>query len=80
MNVAILCRTRFRDLNNATVKEMGGNAVEVHIPPSKTASLAIKPWTLDACDGLTMLIDDEESIQVLGTREEGEALVVTVLL
>ena len=80
MNVAILNRSRFRDLNDATVKEMGGNAFEVRIPPSKTARTVIKPWNLDSCDALTMLIDDDESIQVLGTREDGEALVVTVLL
>ncbi len=80
MNVAILDRNHFRDLNDATVTEMGGNAFEVRIPPSKYAKRAIKKWSLDACDGLTILLDDDESMQVLGTRMDGEALVVTVLL
>ena len=82
MTVQILQGNRFRDLPGAVATHVTGNAWEVSIPrtPATERHAGKKGWRLEAFDDAVLLIDDTESMQVIGTRTEGETLVVTALL
>ena len=81
MDIQILHRNRFRTLPGATAKAVSANAYTVTIPrTAETEKLAPKKWGIDAFDDSVLLLDDQETSQVLGSQEREAGLVVTALL
>lgn len=81
MEIALLHKGSFRALPGATARRLSGNAFEVRIPRSAESERLMRgKWSLESLDDAVLLLGDDESVQVLGSREEPDALVVTALI
>lgn len=80
MQIELLSRGRYEPLPDATARHLDANAWEVRIPRSARAERLLRRWDVDAIDGVTLVIDGVESLQVVGSREDRAALVATALM
>ena len=78
-DLQILHRNHFRPLKNATARQIAGNCWEVRIPIADNRRWLPGTRASDFDDAI-VLVDDEESNQVIGTREGSDFVVVTVVL
>ena len=78
-DLQILHRSHFRPLKGATARQIAGNCWEVTIPLADNRRWLPGTQARDYDDAV-LLVDDEESVQVMGTREHRDAIVVTVVL
>ena len=81
MSVQILKGNRFRPLPGATVTKVAGNAYRVVVPKTPECErLAPAKWGIDAFDEAVLLIEERETMQVLGSSEGPDGLVLTALV
>jgi hypothetical protein len=80
MQISILSRGRLVPVEGASARHVGANAWQVTVPRCRAVERAVRRWELDAFDDAVFLLGDDESIQVVGSADQGDQMVLTVLL
>lgn len=79
--VSVVHRRRVTALPDATARRVAANAWEVVLPREGALAKAIRaPLTVDTVDQLVLMIDDAESLQVIGSAEDATTVTATVLV